>query len=119
MERTRHEVACGPIAVVAHREKYFSHPGKFFSVEVPNLRAARRPIRVPVAGKTMLPLRFRGAHLPFQSTGARHMKRLGILSAIVFVAFASSGAVQAQQLYACVNNNSGEAKFVGQGATCK
>jgi hypothetical protein len=47
------------------------------------------------------------------------MKRLGILSAIVFVAFASSGAVQAQQLYACVNNNSGEAKFVGQGATCK
>jgi len=51
--------------------------------------------------------------LPFQSTGARHMKRLGILSAIVFVAFASSAHAQAPtQLFACVNNNSGTIKMV-------
>jgi hypothetical protein len=47
------------------------------------------------------------------------MKRMGILNAIVFVAFASSAHAQApQQLYACVNNNSGEIKLVGHNATC-
>jgi Collagen triple helix repeat (20 copies) len=46
------------------------------------------------------------------------MKRFGVLSAIVLSAVASSGAAQAQQLYACVNNNSGEIKLVGQNATC-
>jgi len=51
------------------------------------------------------------------------MKRFAVLSAaaIVLSGFGLNGATQAQQaqqLYACVNNSSGEIKLVGQNATC-
>jgi hypothetical protein len=47
------------------------------------------------------------------------MKRVGILSAIVVAAFASSAHAQAPtQLYACVNNSSGTIKMVAAGTVC-
>jgi Collagen triple helix repeat (20 copies) len=50
------------------------------------------------------------------------MKRMVIMSAAVLLSvFVSSGAARAQQtqLYACVNNSSGEIKLVAQNAACK
>lgn len=52
------------------------------------------------------------------------MKRFALLcaAAIVLSAFGLNGATQAQQaqqLYACVNNSSGEIKLVAQDAACK
>jgi Collagen triple helix repeat (20 copies) len=56
-----------------------------------------------------------------QGTGENHMKHFAASAAIMLSAFGSSGTAhgqQAQQLFACVNNNSGTIKMVAPGTLC-